>query len=235
MQFTYLILNLFTIVPIIALSFNKRYSYSQYWKHTIPGLFVVGTFFVIWDIFFTRWGVWQFNPLYVMPFRFWGLPIEEYLFFLVTPFACIFIYECVGVFGQPNWFYRLAKPIALFFAIVLGGLAVSFFDRLYTSVNFGLGALLMLVAVLRLNNQILGQFWLAFLLHLIPFFIVNGVLTSWPVVIYNNAENLGMRVGTIPIEDFAYSFLLFLPNLWSFLWLKKNKPNNYVAKPTHHH
>jgi lycopene cyclase domain-containing protein len=45
---------------------------------------------------------------------------------------------------------------------------------------------------------------------LIPFLIVNGLLTSIPVVIYNDNENLGIRIYTIPIEDTVYGMLNML-------------------------
>ena len=61
----------------------------------------------------------------------------------------------------------------------------------------------------------LGVFYITFLIILIPFFIVNGILTGSfiedQVVWYNNAENLGIRMGTIPIEDAGYAFsMIFL-------------------------
>jgi lycopene cyclase domain-containing protein len=52
---------------------------------------------------------------------------------------------------------------------------------------------------------------------LVPFAIVNGILTGSfidePVVSYNNAENLGIRLGTIPIEDIGYAFTMILMSL----------------------
>ena len=52
---------------------------------------------------------------------------------------------------------------------------------------------------------------------LIPFFIINGILTGSfienEVVWYNNDENLGIRLFTIPIEDSIYAFTLILTNL----------------------
>ena len=67
-----------------------------------------------------------------------------------------------------------------------------------------------------------GDFLVSYLLTLIPFFIVNGILTDGdfdflfetnPIVWYNNTENLSIRIITIPIEDLFYWLLLFLMNV----------------------
>jgi lycopene cyclase domain-containing protein len=60
-------------------------------------------------------------------------------------------------------------------------------------------------------------FWVSFLIILIPFTIVNGVLTGiatdQPVVWYNDNHNLGIRFFTIPLDDFIYNLALILLNV----------------------
>ena len=60
---------------------------------------------------------------------------------------------------------------------------------------------------------------------LIPFFIVNGILTGsfieTPIVSYNDLENLGIRLFTIPVEDIGYAFSMLFGNLMIFETLKK--------------
>jgi lycopene cyclase domain-containing protein len=52
---------------------------------------------------------------------------------------------------------------------------------------------------------------------MLPFLMVNGVLTGSlidaPIVWYNDAENLGIRIFTIPVEDVFYGMGLVLLNI----------------------
>jgi lycopene cyclase domain-containing protein len=50
--------------------------------------------------------------------------------------------------------------------------------------------------------------------------IVNGLLTGLPILIYNNEQNLGIRIGTIPIEDFFYNLILML---WMITLYERSK------------
>ena len=56
----------------------------------------------------------------------------------------------------------------------------------------------------------MGRFFVSYMIVLIPFLIVNGLLTALPVVEYNNTENLGIRIFTIPVEDTMYGMLNML-------------------------
>ena len=69
----------------------------------------------------------------------------------------------------------------------------------------------------------LGRFYIGYFIALIPFFIVNGILTYMPVVTYNDAENLGIRLFTIPIEDTIYCLLLLLMNVIMYEYIKQKK------------
>lgn len=60
------------------------------------------------------------------------------------------------------------------------------------------------------------RFYRAYAVSLFPFYIVNGILTSIPIVLYNNQQNLGFRVGTIPFEDHFYSMGLLLMNVYLY-------------------
>ncbi len=51
--------------------------------------------------------------------------------------------------------------------------------------------------------------------------LVNGFLTSFPVVLYNPASYLGIRFGTIPIEDFLFGFSMVASTLLLWEYFKK--------------
>ncbi len=114
-------------------------------------------------------------------------------------------------------------------------LVLSFFiilfniNKTYTLVNFSMLFLILAFAMLK-KPFLLQRFYLAYLVVLIPFFAVNGILTGMltpePIVWYNNSENLGLRFVTIPVEDFAYAFSMLLMSLVLIDYQTKIKWNN---------
>ena len=176
--------------------------------------------FIPWDVIFTINGIWGFNPDYFLNTKILSLPLEEWLFFICIPFACVFThYALLLYFPKMKLGENSSKSIAVGLMLTLVFVLIFNYDKCYTLVNFSLAIPLTLIA-LKYNPKLLQHFFLTFLVMLIPFFIVNGVLTgSWienQVVWYNNAENLGIRLGTIPVEDSIYAYSMILMSLFFF-------------------
>lgn len=223
MRYAYLLINLLSVFFPVVLSFDKRVAFYKSWKFIWSGMAITGLFFLFWDVLFTVHGVWSFNSAYIIGIKFWGLPLEEILFFLTVPFACIFIYACLNYYVKWLMPYRLTGIISGMI-ILLGILMLIFYhSRLYTTITFGLLIALILLIQYVFNADWLNRFYLAYIVALVPFYIVNGILTSVPIVLYNNAENIGKRVGTIPFEDHFYLMALLLMNIGFFEYFKQRK------------
>jgi len=181
--------------------------------------------FIIWDIYFTIHKIWGFNPDYLSQTYILHLPVEEWLFFICVPYACVFTHEALMVLTKNAHLTPKITKIITFLLLLVFGLVLAFhFDLAYTAVNMIFGIIILLLAY-RYNPGLLSSFYLTFLVMLIPFFIVNGILTGTgienEVVWYNNDENLGIRMLTIPIEDSVFAFSLILLNLLLFKKLKQ--------------
>ena len=222
----YLILNIASLSIPLMYSFEKKMRFIQWWKEVFLSISIVAAFFIIWDIIFTNQGVWGFNPTYLIGFDILNLPLEEWLFFICIPYASIFIHYAFQYF-LPN--KKLSKPttkiITIALIILLIITLVFNYDKAYTFYNYLLLSLILSYSLFTDNKQ-LSIFYITFMIILIPFFIVNGILTGsfieGQVVWYNNAENLGIRIATIPIEDIGYAFnMLFMSIL--LIEMFKNK------------
>ena len=220
MKFTYLLINFLTIFFPVILSFDKRVQFSKQWKFILPGLLISGAIFLVWDYIFTIADVWSFNPEYVTGIWLFNLPVEEILFFITVPFACIFIYECLNYYIRKDILKSFQTGISITFFGLSTLMLIFFYDRVYTLVTFGLLLTILFYAAFIKRETYLGRFYLAYLVSLVPFFIVNGILTSIPIVMYNDAENMAFRVGTIPFEDFFYSLSLLLMNVMFYEYFK---------------
>ena len=231
-QYLYLIINIGTILFPFLFSFEKRVAYYTWWKFLLPSLLITAAVFLTWDYFFTLSGVWGFSETYTTGINIAGLPIEEILFFITVPYASIFIYAFVNKLW-PNT-PRLDKAQKyISYAILIIAIVVLIFNynKAYTALNCGYAIVLLSLQLFVVKGAYMGKFYRFYFWHLIPFFIVNGILTGTgidqEVVWYNNTENLGIRMGTIPVEDSLYSLSLMLMNITILEYLKAryNKHN----------
>lgn len=207
-RYVYLIINVLTIAYPLAQSYEKRIRLLQHWKAIFTSIAITGAVFLAWDELFTQLEVWGFNGRYLTGVYIGALPIEEWGFFLTVPFACIFIYEVLNHFIKKDIFANSHQAITLFFLMVTTFLGYYFHDRMYTSTSFFFAAILLLGQLMVFRFSWMGRFYMMYFVSLIPFFIMNGWLTGSftdePIVWYNNLENMGLRIFTIPAEDTIY-------------------------------
>lgn len=210
----YFYLHLFTVVPVLALSFDKKVAYYKQWKYLIPAIFIMATLFIVWDVWFTILGVWDFNESYFTGSKLFSLPVEEWLFFFTVPFAIVFIYECLNAYIAKDYLKPIEKWLTLVLGVVLLTIGLIHWEKAYTSLTFLYTGLALLYHYFCTNASYRGRFYLAYLVVWIPFVLVNGVLTGGfteePVVVYNTLEFMNIRITSIPLEDSVYNLLLFL-------------------------
>jgi lycopene cyclase domain-containing protein len=78
-----------------------------------------------------------------------------------------------------------------------------------------------------LRTRLLGRapFWVFMSVMFGFMLIVNGYLTWRPIVLYGEGFHLGIRLFTIPVEDFLYGFSLVGMSviLWEFFRNRKER------------
>lgn len=228
MNYLYLLINFCAFIMPFLFSFHPKLAFYKRWPFLWPAIFASALPFLVWDSYFTSIGVWGFNSNYLTGIKIINLPLEEVLFFICIPYACLFTYHCFGVLIEKDFFSRYATAITLTLIVFLIVAGVIFFDRLYTNYTFiGLAAVLVLLRFWH-RPKWLSRFYFTYLILLIPFCIVNGVLTGTglesPIVWYNDDENLRFRLLTIPFEDVFYGMFLILLNTIIYEYLsERNK------------
>lgn len=223
----YLTIDFLIIIFPLLFSFKWKFKYYKYFKPLAASFLIVGLSYILWDIIVTARGDWWFEEEFLIGIEILGLPIEEILFFIVVPFACIFIYENLDYFVKDKkivfnkWFYLI---LALIFIII----GVIYRSQDYTILAMFSCALFFILAS-TLYPEILKSrnFWFYIILSFIPFIIFNYLLTSLVIVSYNpdaiwgGFEAWNGRFFTIPFEDFFYNFSMLSFYLLVYLYFKR--------------
>jgi len=225
----YILLDFIIILFPIIFTFTWKFKYYKYFKPLAASILIVGISYIFWDYLVTARGDWWFNKEFLIGIEIFGLPIEEILFFVVVPFACIFIYENLEFFIKDKkipfnrWFYLIIA--AIFFVV-----GILFRHQDYTILAMFSCSLFFILAP-TLYPKILESrnFWLYIILSFVPFIIFNYLLTSQVIVYYSpeaiwggTVEQLWFgRFITIPFEDFFYNFSMLSFYLMVYVYFKE--------------
>ena len=224
---TYLYLNILTVLGPLLLSFDKKVAFYKDWKYFLYAMLPTSLAYIIWDIIATKTLVWKFNGEFLLGINIVNLPVEEYIFFLVVPYACLFIYACLKAYW-PHWHSPKLNTAATSGIILLSVLCIAYNpSHAYTTSTFGLLAITYIVLSFTKYSHHLTHLIISWAVALIPMAFVNGILTANPVLIYNDAENLGIRIGTIPFEDFFYNllYMTWMITLFELFKTRQSKPS----------
>lgn len=227
MPYTYILINFFTVIICFLASFDGRIQFNKLFGKFLLSSTIVAIPFIAWDIWFTAKGVWWFDLNYTLGFKIAGLPLEEWLFFYCIPFACVFTYYCLEKYFTLRWTEGVNNLIVFTSFIILGVVGLLYYERIYT-------LLTVIVTIVTLGylhfiaqKEWIGKASFVYLVLMPGFFAVNGILTGSlipsPVVNYNPDEFLGIRMGTIPLEDAVYGYSQFLLNIYFFKKITENE------------
>ena len=116
-----------------------------------------------------------FNDAHLSGLGLWGLPLEEWLFFITIPYACVFTYACFrSIFEHPFGFGHRAITTAV------AALCIGLASGLGPCVPRADQRTLRGVAGWRAGQMasLDGALLVAYTVLLVPFILSNGVLTG---------------------------------------------------------
>lgn len=213
-KYLYLGIDLLVFTVPFLFSFHPKANFSRKWKYILPAIAGTAVVFVAWNLLFTSLGIRGFNSRYTTGETALGLPVEDILFFISIPYAILFMYFALNHLMEKDHLFphqELISSVVIVLLLIFGGF---YMHHLYTGSVFLVTGLFLTFVWLKLRMRFMGRVYFLFAVLLIPFSIINGILTGLfteePIIWYNNNEYIGIRLGTIPLEDLVYAFLVLL-------------------------
>lgn len=99
-KFEYFIVLFLVVFPIVIMMFNKKSMLKNREKNALIAIVISAIPFLIWDYFATARGHWSFNPNFNMGIYITNLPLEEIMFFITVPLACLYVWCTIKRFDS---------------------------------------------------------------------------------------------------------------------------------------
>ncbi|MBW9141787.1 MAG: lycopene cyclase domain-containing protein, partial [Candidatus Aramenus sp.] len=144
------------------------------YKSLLLSMAIVSPLYLAWDFWATWVGSWRFNPKWVLGIYVFDLPLEEVLFFFVTPFATLLIYDFITQKFKDKEVHFITKRRVVMvsaFLLVMSALLSSYsytsIDLLYLAISF------LVVEYFDESMFRSRNYWAFLLLTYVPFFVFD--------------------------------------------------------------
>ncbi len=183
-QYEYLIFNLLVFSGPVIFGFFRPFYFVDKWIPALVSIIVVGIPYIIWDALVTGQH-WTFNTHYITGTYISGLPVEEWLFFLTVPFACMFTWEMITRHSENRTFDHLKKFRPFLYIIPVIGILLFARGLQYTGLVLIFSGIAIFVDQILKTDLLFQKRFYTYLSLIILFTLVfNGFLTARPVVLY---------------------------------------------------
>ena len=193
-------------------------------KYLLPAVIFTTAILVMINTRLAELQILVYNPNFLTGKNLLHYPVEEWLFLPVVSLlsfgAYIFAKTRLTSFEKPNVFVIVSLVLLVFFSVI------TWFSRqkLYPFSVFMLLTIYFGYTIFRNRfKQHLTSFFLGFAIGVIPFFVLKATLFSLPLILPDNNYLLGISLVNMPVEEFAYFFLLLLINTTIYEYLRERR------------
>ena len=213
MRAEYLLFDLAVAAGPLWLSVRRGPTFFAHrWTKALGATLLAAVPMIAWDALVTG-RHWTFNHAHTLGVDVLRLPLEEWGFFFVVPFACVFTWEVLVRAGEGARLGALRAFTAVLGALlVAAGVAVWGTGREYSALSLGgTGLALLFDALAGSAAMARPRAWLGLAAVSACTLLFNNFLTARPVVLYDPRVFSGLRIVTMPVEDLGFGLALLIP------------------------
>ncbi len=193
-------------------------------KYILPAVVFSAIIFLMINIRLAELKVFVYNPNYLSGINWLQYPAEEWVLMPVISLfsfaAYLFTKKRLTSFEKPNLFVIVSLVL-----LVISGL-ITWFSRqkVYPFSLFLLVTIYLGYTVFRNRFKYhLTSFYLAYLIMIIPFFVLKAAVFSVQLIIPDSNFLIGISLLNMPVEEFAFLFLLMLINITIYEYLRERR------------
>lgn len=223
MKFTFLLLTLGLLVLPLIFHFDKKIFKDGNFKAALGASLISAIIFSTISVVLQLLGIVTFDAGNTVGVVFKEIPLEQYLLNFSFSFTVISLFQYLNVRFPGNDLQKYSLALSN----LLLGLCVAFlffgYPKWYTLSTFILLLVLLFLIEYVGKLRFMYRAYRAFLVMLIPFYLVYGFIFWNELILVAKSQLTGMYVAKIPIENHFIALSTVLVSIYMFEFFKSKR------------